>query len=99
MFWARVGGRLAALCILHNDVNTLANSLKEVLVSTAEEVLGRQRKKIQTWVTNKVLNLWDQRWQLRQQKYTSLEAGLQYREVNRDIGKKMKVSKAGWIKK
>ena len=44
---AKVGGKLAALCVLDNDVDTLANSLKEELLSTAEEVLGRQRKKIQ----------------------------------------------------
>lgn len=37
-------------------VDTLANSL--VLLSTAEEVLRRQRKKIQTWVTNKVLDVY-----------------------------------------
>ena len=33
------------------------NSLKEGLLSTAEEVLGRQRKKIQPWVTHEVLDL------------------------------------------
>ena len=31
--------------------------------------------------------------QLKQQKYTSTEAGLEYRKVNREIGKKMKAAK------
>ena len=42
----KVGGRFAALCILDSDVDILGNSLKEGLLSTAEEVLGRQRKRI-----------------------------------------------------
>ena len=47
VFHAKIGGKFAALCVLDSDVETLANSLKEVLLSTAEEVLGRHRKKIQ----------------------------------------------------
>ena len=46
-FQAKVGGQFAALCVLYSDVDTLANSLKEVLLSAAEEVLERQRKKSQ----------------------------------------------------
>ena len=53
----------------YSKVDTLAKSLKEVLLLTAEEVLGRQKKKIQLWVTNEVLDLCDQRRQLKQQKY------------------------------
>ena len=44
MFQAKVGGKFSAFCFLDSDVDTLANSLKEVLLSTAEKVLGRQRK-------------------------------------------------------
>ena len=39
---AKVGGMFA---FLWSDVYTLANSLKDRLLSTAEEVLGRRRKK------------------------------------------------------
>ena len=35
VFQAKVGRKLAALCVLESDVDTLANSLKEVLLSTA----------------------------------------------------------------
>ena len=79
VFQAKVGERFEALCVFDNDVDTLANSLKEVLVTTATGVLGRQKTKIQPWVTNEVLDLCDQRQQL-QQKYTSTEAGLEYRK-------------------
>ena len=64
---------------------------------TAEEVLGRQRKKIQPWVTIEVLDLCDQRQQLKQQKYASTEAGLEHRKVNREVGRKMKAAKEVWI--
>ena len=47
----KVGGKIAALYILDSDVDSLGNSRKEVLISTAEAVLARQRKKIQPWVT------------------------------------------------
>ena len=68
-----------------------------MLLSTAEEFLGKQRKEIQPWVTCEVLDLCDQRRQLKQQKYTSTEAGLVYRKVNRELRKKMKAAKEEWI--
>ena len=46
-----------ALCVRDSDVDTLINTLKEVLLSTAGEVLGRQRKKIQVKVRSEVLGL------------------------------------------
>ena len=45
-FEAEVGEKFAAFCVLGSDVDTLANNLKEGLFSTAEDVLGRRRKKI-----------------------------------------------------
>ena len=97
MFLAKVGGKFAALCILESDVDTLENSLKEVLLSTASEVPGRQRKTNQPWVTNKVLGLCYQIRQLKQQKYTSTEAGREYRKVNREVRKQLKAAKEEWI--
>ena len=94
---AKVGGKFAALCIFDSDVDTFANSLNEGLLSTAVEVIGRQGKMIQALVTNDVLDLCNRRWQLKQQKYTSTEAGLEYRKVNREVRKKMKAAKEEWI--
>ena len=51
VFQAEVGRKFAALCILDSDIDTLANRLKEELLATGEGVLGRQRMKIQPWVT------------------------------------------------
>ena len=99
MFQAKVGGKVAALCVLGSDIDTIANSLKEGLLSTAEEVLGSQRKKIQPWITNKVMDLCDQRWQLKQHKYINTEAGLEYRKMNTEVMKKMKAAKEEWTEK
>ena len=83
---------LIILSNLYSDVGTIAS-----LVSTAEEVLGKQRRKIQPWVTNEVLDLCDQRRQLKQQKYANTETGLEHKQVNREVRKKMKAVKVGWI--
>ena len=45
VFQAEIGEMFTALCVLESDVDTLVNSLKDRLLSTAEEVLGRRRKK------------------------------------------------------
>ena len=47
VYQAMVGGKLADFCVLDSDIDTLANSLKDVLLSTGEEVLRGQRTKIQ----------------------------------------------------
>ena len=96
-FQDKVGEKFPALCVLGSDVDTLANSLKEGLPSTSEEIFGRQRKKIEHQVTYEVLDLCNQRRHLKQQKYTSTEAGLEYRKVNRDVRKKMKAAMEEWI--
>ena len=46
VFQVKIGGKFAGLCILDSYIDTLVNSLKGRLLSTTEEVLGRQRKKI-----------------------------------------------------
>ena len=50
-------------------------------------------------MANEVLDLCDQRLQLKQQKYTGTEAGLECRKVDREVRKKMKAAKEGWIEK
>ncbi|GFS04557.1 endonuclease-reverse transcriptase [Elysia marginata] len=96
-FRAQIGGKFAALTLIDNDVDTMANSLKEVLVSTAEEVLGRKRRTIQPWVTNEVLDLCDKRRELRKRKFGSNVAMENYQLANKAVRKKMKEAKEKWI--
>ena len=79
--------KFAALCVLDSDVDNLADSQKEGLLPTVEEALWRQKKKLQSSVINETLDRCDQRLQLKLQKYTSTEAGLEYRKVNRKARK------------
>ncbi|GFR67355.1 post-GPI attachment to proteins factor 3-like [Elysia marginata] len=94
---AQIGGKFAALTLIDNDVDTMANSLKEVLVSTAEEVLGRKCRTIQPWVTNEVLDLCDKRRELRKRKFGSNVAMENYQLANKAVRKKMKEAKEKWI--
>ena len=89
-------GKFVALCVLDSDIDNLTYSLKEGLLSTAEEVLGKRRKKIQPWVTKEVLDQCDQRRQLKQQKHTGSEAGPECRKVYREVRKKMKAAQGEW---
>ena len=83
---------LIILSNLYSDVGTIAS-----LVSTAEEVLGKQREKIHPWVRNEVLDLCGQRRQLKQKKYANTETGVEHKQVNREVRKKMKAVKVWWI--
>ena len=99
VFQARVGGKFAALSVLDSDVDTLASEIKEVLHTTAEEVLGRKRRKIQPWVTNEVLDLCDRRRELKGKKHTSEEARADYQRAHRDVRAKMRAAKEEWIER
>ena len=98
-FQAQVGGKFAALNILDSNVDTLANDIKEVLLTTAEETLGKKRKKIQPWVTNEVLDLCNKRRELRKRKYANDKARMEYRQAHGEVRKKMKAAKEEWILK
>ena len=99
IFQAKVGGKFAALSILDSEVDTLASEIKEVLLTTAEEVLGRKRRKTQPWVTNEVLDLCDRRRELKGKKHTSDEARANYQKAHREVRTKMRAAKEEWIEK
>ena len=97
VFKAQVGGRFAALATLDCDVNTLAENIKEVLLSSAEEVLGKQRKRKQPWVTDDILDLCDERRALKKERGQDLTSANKYRLVNKKIRKRMLEAKEDWI--
>ncbi|XP_076438321.1 uncharacterized protein LOC143277407 [Babylonia areolata] len=83
VFQAQLGGRFAALSLLDNNINDLTNTFNEAVRETAEEVLGRQRKKHQPWISNDILDLCDKRRSLKKTKNTSPNEAAQYRETNK----------------
>ena len=64
-FQASIGGRFAALTLLEENIDSLTESVKEVLHETAAEVLGKRRKKSKQWITNDILDLCDERRELK----------------------------------
>ena len=95
-FEANVGGRFAALN-LEGDINDLTDHIKTALQESAEEVLGRRRKKNKPWVTDDILDLCDKRRDLKKTKKDNPEAAQHHRDVNKTIRKKMKEAKENWI--
>ena len=84
VFQDKVGEKFAALCVLDSDVDTLANNFENGFSQRLKRSLGDR------------LSLCDPRRQLKQQKYTSREAGLRYIKVNREVRKKMTAAKEEW---
>lgn len=97
VFQAQVGGKFAALSTADSDVDTLAGNIKEVLLNTADEVIGRPRRKKQPWITSEILDLCDERRTLKQAKKSSPEAASSYKMTNSLIRNKMTEAKENWI--
>ena len=96
-FQASIGGRFAALTLLKENIDSLTESVKEVLHETAAEVLGKRRKKSKQWITNDILDLCDERRELKKTKYLDPEAREQYNDKNRIIRRQMRQAKENWI--
>ena len=95
VFQAQVGGKFTALNLIDSNVEMIAGNIKEVLLTTAEEVLGKRWKKIQLWITNEVLDLCNRRWELRGKKHSSNKAWAWYQNVHRQVRKKIQNSQRG----
>ena len=75
----------------------LVGDIKEVLLTTAGEVLCKRWKKIQAWITNEVLDQSDKTWELREKKHSSDHAQAWYQNIQRQVRKKMWTVKEEWI--
>ena len=65
-------------------------------ISTAAELLGKQLRKRKPWVTPEILDLCDQRRDLKK-KRGEPEGAEDYREIKRKIRTEMKMAKETWI--
>ena len=54
LFEATTGGKFAALNLLEENIDNLAENIRGALVDTASEVLGKTRKKKKPWMTNDI---------------------------------------------
>ena len=66
------------------------------MTDAASEILGKERRRKKTWVTKDVLDLCDERRDLKKKRYDA-EGAKEYREANRRVQKAVKKAKEDWI--
>ena len=84
--------KFAALLTLDDGAEALTTKFNAVVTKRADEILGKNRRKTQPWVTDDILYLCDQRRNLKKAKSTTSGAEA-YREVSKKIRKGMRVVK------
>ena len=93
-----IGGKFAPLFVLGDEENldTVTNTFNEAVTATASQVLGKHRPTKKPWVTADILDMCDERRELKNKKGTT-EGANQYREANKKIRKAMRKAKEDWI--
>ena len=87
-FRATIGGRFAPLATLVDedaDLDSMVTHFNKAVTDTAAELLGKQRRKRKPWVTPEILDLCDQRRDLKK-KSGEPEGAKDYREIKRRSG-------------
>ena len=74
----------------------MVTHFNKAVTDTAAELLGKQRRKRKPWVTHEILDLCDQRRDLKK-KRGEPEGAKDYREIKRKIRTEMKMAKNSWI--
>ena len=96
-FQATIGGKFAPLIGLSDedmDMDTMITTYNTAVTDAASEIFGKERRRKKPWVTKDVLDLCDERRDLKKKRY---EAGAkEYREANRMIQKAVKKAKEDW---
>jgi hypothetical protein len=99
VFKANIGGKFAPLLVVTEDpanIDSLVDDFNAALIETAEQTLGKARKKIKPWMTDEILSLCDERRRLKPLR-KSQEHKEEYREMNRRVKLKLKEAKENWI--
>ena len=98
-FQATIVGKFAPLIGLSDkdmDMYTMITTYNTAVTSAASEILGKERRGKKQWVTKDVLDLCDERRDLKKKRYEA-EGAKEYREANRRIQKAEKKAKEDWI--
>ena len=92
-----IGGKVAPLIGLSDeDMDTMITTYNTAVTDAASEILGKERRRKKPWVTKDVLDLCDERRDLKKKRYEA-EGAKEYREANRRIQKAVKEAKEDWI--
>ena len=96
-FQATIGGKFAPLIGLSDeDMDTMITTYNTAMIDAASEILGKERRRKKPWVTKDVLDLCDERRDLKK-KQNEGEGAKEYREANRRVQKAVKKAKEDWI--
>ena len=98
-FQATVGGKFASLIGLSDedmDMDTMITTYNTAVTDATSEILGKERRRKKPWVTKDVLDLCDERRDLKKKRYEA-EGAKEYREANRRVQKAVKKAKEDWI--
>ena len=87
---------LATLVDEDADMDSMATHFNKAVTDTAAELLGKQRRKRKSWVTPEILDLCDQRRDLKK-KRGEPEGAKDYRVIKRKIRTELKMAKETWI--
>ena len=94
-----IGRKFAPLTIMSKediDIDSMITTFNTAVTETASEILGKHRQKEKPWITAEILDLCDQRRELRKRRFEP-EGSEEYKEVNNNIKRCMKKAKENWI--
>ena len=77
-------------------MDTMITTYNTAVTDAASEILGKERRRKKPWVTKDVLDLCDERRDLKKKRYEA-EGAKEYREANRRIQKAVKKAKEDWV--
>ena len=98
-FHATIGGKFAPLVGLSDedmDMDTMITTYNAAVTDAASEILGKERRRKKPRLTKDVLDLFDERRDLKKKMYEA-KGAKEYREANRRIQKAVKKAKEDWI--
>ena len=98
-FQATIGGKFAPLIRLSDedmDMDTMITTYNTAVTDAASEILGKESRRKKPWVTKDVLDLCDERRDLKKKRYEAEGAKI-YRKANRRVQKAVKKAKEDWI--
>ena len=94
-FQATIRGKFAPLIGLSDedmDMDTMITTYNTAVTDAAIEILGKERRRKKPWVTKDVLDLCDERRDLKKKRYEA-EGAKEYREANKRVQKAVKKAK------
>ena len=98
-FQATIGGKFAPFIGLSDedmDIDTMITTYNTAVTDAASEILGKERRRKKPWVTKDILDLCDERIDLKKKRYET-EGAKEYMEANRRIQKAVKKAREDWI--